>query len=168
MLITPERKVPQRQTWNLSKILHRRIFRIKILHRQFHLFFTVYTAGKNFTLPPALTGWTNSTSAHFIPYLLKLDFLERISHKWVKREFKAGTQETKYLRSFSHARIYTLHMCRKNTNCIFTRNTSEVSSSCQHTCEEKIPANDQAKARVTSIQSREFKFLIWKDATTQS
>ena len=24
----------------------------------------IYTAGKNFTLPPGLTGWTNSTSAH--------------------------------------------------------------------------------------------------------
>ena len=23
----------------------------------------IYTAGKNFTLPPAVTGWTNSTSA---------------------------------------------------------------------------------------------------------
>ena len=23
----------------------------------------IYTAGKNFTLPPALTGWTNSNSA---------------------------------------------------------------------------------------------------------
>ena len=22
----------------------------------------IYTAGKNFTLPPAVTGWTNSTS----------------------------------------------------------------------------------------------------------
>ena len=30
-----------RQTWNLSKILHRRIFRLKILHRQFHLISTV-------------------------------------------------------------------------------------------------------------------------------
>ena len=29
------------QTWNLSKILHRRIFRKKILHRQFHLILTV-------------------------------------------------------------------------------------------------------------------------------
>ena len=29
------------QTWNLSKILHRRIFRLKILHRQFHLILTV-------------------------------------------------------------------------------------------------------------------------------
>ena len=29
------------QTWNLSKILHRRIFRPKILHRQFHLISTV-------------------------------------------------------------------------------------------------------------------------------
>ena len=28
------------QTWNLSKILHRRIFRLKILHRQFHLIST--------------------------------------------------------------------------------------------------------------------------------
>ena len=64
------------QTWNLSKILHCLIFRLKILHRQFHLILTVlvrkkqkmsengeiYTAGKNFTLPPALTAWTNSTS----------------------------------------------------------------------------------------------------------
>ena len=25
----------------------------------------IYTAGKNFTLPPALTGWTNSTSASY-------------------------------------------------------------------------------------------------------
>ena len=50
---------------------------------------------------------------HFISYLLRLDFLERISHKWVKRESKAGTQETKYLRSFSLARIYTLHICGK-------------------------------------------------------
>ena len=24
----------------------------------------IYTTGKNFTLPPALTAWTNSTSAH--------------------------------------------------------------------------------------------------------
>ena len=24
----------------------------------------IYTAGKNFTLPPAVTAWTNSTSAH--------------------------------------------------------------------------------------------------------
>ena len=31
----------QRQTWNLSKILHCRIFRLKILHRQFHLISTV-------------------------------------------------------------------------------------------------------------------------------
>ena len=29
------------QTWNLSKILHRRIFRLTILHRQFHLISTV-------------------------------------------------------------------------------------------------------------------------------
>ena len=27
----------KRQNWNLSKILHRWIFRLKILHRQFHL-----------------------------------------------------------------------------------------------------------------------------------
>ena len=31
----------ERQTWNLSKILHRRIFRLKILYRQFHLILTV-------------------------------------------------------------------------------------------------------------------------------
>ena len=29
------------QTWNLSKNLHRRIFRLQILHRQFHLILTV-------------------------------------------------------------------------------------------------------------------------------
>ena len=29
------------QTWNLSKILHRRIFGLKILHHQFHLISTV-------------------------------------------------------------------------------------------------------------------------------
>ena len=32
---------PKWQTWNLSKNLHRRIFRLKILHRQFHLILTV-------------------------------------------------------------------------------------------------------------------------------
>ena len=72
------------QTWNLSKILHRRIFRLKILHRQFHLISTVlvrknkkmsengeiYTAGKNFTLPPALTALTNSTSGQALAKIL--------------------------------------------------------------------------------------------------
>ena len=37
---------PIKQTWNLSKNLHRRIFRLKILHRQFHLISTVLV-GKN-------------------------------------------------------------------------------------------------------------------------
>ena len=64
------------QTWNLSKILHRRNFRLKLLHRQFQLISTVwviktqkmsengeiYTAGKNFTLQPAVKALTNSTS----------------------------------------------------------------------------------------------------------
>ena len=66
------------QTWNLLKNLHRRIFRLKILHRQFYLLnfnsFSkkkaqkmsengeIYTAGKNFTLPPAVRAWTNLTS----------------------------------------------------------------------------------------------------------
>ena len=74
-------RVCSEQTWNLSKILHRRIFRLKILHRQFHLISTVlvrkkhkkmsengeiYTAGKNFTLLPALTAWTNSTSGYTV------------------------------------------------------------------------------------------------------
>ena len=30
-----------KQTWNLSKIWHRQIFRLQILHRQFHLISTV-------------------------------------------------------------------------------------------------------------------------------
>ena len=56
--------------------LHFRIFKPKILHRQFHLIETViviktqkisenaeiYTAGKNFTLPLTVTAWTNLTS----------------------------------------------------------------------------------------------------------
>ena len=61
----------------MSKKLHRRIFRLKILHRQFHLISTVlvkkktqkmseiweiYPAGKNFTLPLAVTGGTNLNS----------------------------------------------------------------------------------------------------------
>ena len=35
------------QTWNLSKILHRRIFRLKILHRQFYLISTVLVRKKH-------------------------------------------------------------------------------------------------------------------------
>ena len=64
------------QTLDLVKILHCRIFRPKLLHRQFHLFSTVlaikiqqksengeiYTFGKNFTLSPAVTELTNFTS----------------------------------------------------------------------------------------------------------
>ena len=71
---------PSNQTWNLSKNLHRRILRLKILHRQFHLILTVlvgktqkksengeiYSAGKNFTLLPALTAWKNSTSVEVV------------------------------------------------------------------------------------------------------
>ena len=68
------------QTWNLSKILHCRIFRLKILHHQFLIISTVLVrkSTKNewkwrnlhrwqkFTLPPALTALTNSTSdLHF-------------------------------------------------------------------------------------------------------
>ena len=34
------------QTWNLSKNLHRRIFRLKILHRQLHLISTVLVGKK--------------------------------------------------------------------------------------------------------------------------
>ena len=58
------------QTWDLSKIVHRWIFRPKILHPYFHRISTVlviktpknengeiYTAAKNFTLPPAVTAW---------------------------------------------------------------------------------------------------------------
>ena len=39
--LTETNQVGKRQTWNLSKILHRRIFRLKILQRQFHLISTV-------------------------------------------------------------------------------------------------------------------------------
>ena len=64
------------QTWDLSKILHCRIFRPKILHSQSHLISTVLEIkhSKNewkwrnlhhwqkFSLPPAVTAWTNATS----------------------------------------------------------------------------------------------------------
>ena len=67
----------QVQTWNLSKNLHHRIFGLKILHHKFHLISTalvgkktqkmsengeIYTTGKNFTLPLAVTAVTNLTS----------------------------------------------------------------------------------------------------------
>ena len=35
----------------------------------------IYTAGKNFTLPPALTAWTNSTSDPQIDLQRKLIFI---------------------------------------------------------------------------------------------
>ena len=51
------------QTWNLSKILHRRIFSFsKKKHKKMSENGEIYSAGKNFTLPPALTALTNSTS----------------------------------------------------------------------------------------------------------
>ena len=79
------RSLTIKQTWNLSKILHRQIFRLNILHCQFHLISTVlviktqkmsengeiYTAGKNFTLPPALTALTNSNSVCELQFYLK-------------------------------------------------------------------------------------------------
>ena len=41
------KKITRMQTWNLSKILHRRIFRLKILHRQFHIHSTVLVGKKH-------------------------------------------------------------------------------------------------------------------------
>ena len=85
------------QTWNLSKILHRRIFRLKILHRQFHLILTVlvrkktqkmsengeiYTAGKKFTLPPALTnsnsGFSDTKYIFHFELLVLCDQAEKV------------------------------------------------------------------------------------------
>ena len=40
-------RVVRFQTWNLSKNLHRRIFRLKILHCQFHLISTVLVGKKH-------------------------------------------------------------------------------------------------------------------------
>ena len=70
------------QTCNLSKILYRWIFRPKILHCQFHLISAVlvietqkmseneeiYTAVKDFTLPPTVTGVTNIISDYIVLY----------------------------------------------------------------------------------------------------
>ena len=39
----------------------------------------IYTAGKNFTLPPALTAWTNSTSGFTLPHIRNvLEFLPEL------------------------------------------------------------------------------------------
>ena len=35
----------------------------------------IYTAGKNFTLPPGLTGWTNSTSVPMIHVIDQVIYL---------------------------------------------------------------------------------------------
>ena len=40
----------------------------------------IYTTGKNSTLPPALTGWTNSPSAQFINIVLHWDFPSHFNH----------------------------------------------------------------------------------------
>ena len=37
----------------------------------------IYTAGKNFTLRPALTGWTNSTSVHCLRAMGAMTLLGR-------------------------------------------------------------------------------------------
>ena len=39
----------------------------------------IYTAGKNFTLPPAVTAWTNLTSAHSIKFY-KISKLAKDAH----------------------------------------------------------------------------------------
>ena len=41
----------------------------------------IYTAGKNFTLPPALTAWTNSTSASGLPIAVDV-ILCATRNKW--------------------------------------------------------------------------------------
>ena len=67
---------PSPQTWHFSKVLHCRIFKLKLLRSQFRLIWTVivtktrkisengeiYTTGKNFTLPLEVTAGTNLTS----------------------------------------------------------------------------------------------------------
>ena len=45
----------------------------------------IYTAGKYFTLPPALTEWTNSTSASAKPYFDHLGQKNHFCLKWSNR-----------------------------------------------------------------------------------
>ena len=69
------------QTWDLPKKITPPDLQAKNLHRQFYLISTVlvtkktqkiseneeiYTAGKSFTLPSAVTALTNSTSVYFL------------------------------------------------------------------------------------------------------
>ena len=76
MTHTGEKPLRITQTWNLSKILHCRIFGLKILHhqektQQMGENGEIYTAGKKFTLPPAVTAWTNLTAAVTCPFVSK-------------------------------------------------------------------------------------------------
>ena len=48
----------------------------------------IYTTGKNFTLPPALTAWTNSTSGVWLRVQTKKFYLRKEDSQLIK----GGTQ----------------------------------------------------------------------------
>ena len=48
----------------------------------------IYTAGKNFTLPPAVTAWTNSTSAH--------KYIQHTTHKYTGQHAKKQSTSHKH------------------------------------------------------------------------
>ena len=99
------------QTWDLSKILHRRNFRLKLLHRQCHLISKVlvikkfkkmsengefYTAGQKFSLLPAVTALTNLTS------------VKSSSLTWA-----TVTTSTSFEEASSHARVTSLKFTKR-------------------------------------------------------
>ena len=72
------------QTWNLSKILHRRIFRLKILLRQFHLILT-FLVRKN-----TKNEWKWRNSHHWQKFYTAAgtDGMEKF-HLWVSSPIQA-------------------------------------------------------------------------------
>ena len=66
----------------------------------------IYTTGKNFTLPPALTGWTNFTSGPEVPPLLGLRTLIVVSIK------KRDLERFHCLEKYRVLILQCLHICK--------------------------------------------------------
>ena len=87
----------------------------------------IYTAGKNFTLPPAVTGWTNSTSAPPLSlfYLCSPGSFHNVwSPNWQKRYISCYQRSTrtlwvssllwvfmKYLKYLATMGMLSIHNC---------------------------------------------------------
>ena len=63
----------------------------------------IYAAGKNFTLPPALTAWTNSTSVYWCP-----ETVEQTETDWCPETDNITTQTASQSRLSGKASSPTL------------------------------------------------------------